>query len=114
MSVQPNTNRRGHLGETSRDRMEMHENYTESCGEKYKDESGEQWEGGASKQELLGNLFQYLVFHRHFSKSDQGHQQLQPRSLLSVVLSTVVIFSFYSKRRTVLHLWSVHCSVLTY
>lgn len=57
MSLQSDANRRRQLGETSHDRMEMHENYTESCGEKYKDESGEQWEGGASKQELLGNLF---------------------------------------------------------
>lgn len=29
--------------------MEMHENYTESCREKYKDESGEQWEGGGEQ-----------------------------------------------------------------
>lgn len=54
-----------------------------AAGEKYKDESGEQWEG-ASKS-FLGKLFLYFVFHRHFSKSDQGHgQQQHPCSLLTV------------------------------
>lgn len=65
-----------------------------AAGKKYKDESGEQWEGG-SKQELLGKLLQYFVFHRRFSKSDQGHQQQHPHALLSVVLPPVIICSFY-------------------
>lgn len=47
MSEQSNANHRGHLGENSHDRIEMHESYTESCRKKYKDESGEQWEGAS-------------------------------------------------------------------
>lgn len=97
MNEQSNANHRGLLAENIRDRIEMHESHTESCRRKkiYKDESGEQWEG-ASK-ELLGKLLLYFVFHRHFSKSDQGHRQQQhPRSLPSVVLPPVIFCSFYS------------------
>lgn len=85
-----NRNHYGNFGEVSPERVEMHESYTDE----YKDESGEKWEG-ASKRELLGRLPRYLVFHRHFSKSDQGHQQQHPLSFslqCSLLLSSVVLF----------------------
>lgn len=85
-----NRNHYGNFGEASPERVEMHESYTDEC----KDESGEKWEG-ASKRELLGRLPRYLVFHRHFSKSDQGHQQQHPLSFslqCSLLLSSVVLF----------------------
>lgn len=78
------------------DKIEMHKSYTKLQAKKIQG-----WVRGAvggSKQELLGKLLLYFVFHRHFSKSDQGHlqQQQHPRSLLSVVLPPVIICSFYS------------------
>lgn len=81
---------------TMHDKIEMHESYSKLQAKKIQG-----WVRGAvggSKQELLGKLLLYFVFHRHFSKSDQGHlqQQQHPRSLLSVVLPPVIICSFYS------------------
>lgn len=61
-----------------------------------KDESGES-RRGESRRELLGRLRRYLVFHRHFSKSDQGHQQQHPLPLslcsVQLLLSSLLIFA---------------------
>lgn len=52
---------------------------------------------GESRRELLGRLRRYLVFHRHFSKSDQGHQQQHPLPLslcsVQLLLSSLLIFA---------------------
>lgn len=105
LSVQSNTNHRGYLEENNRDIIEMHESYTQSC--RWIIQRWVRGTVGGSKPELLGKLLHYFVFHRHFSKSDQGQQQQQlPRSLLSLVLLPLIICSFYSARSTVLRLKS--------
>lgn len=75
------------------ERIEMDESYTESCRQKM--QGWVRGTVGGSKQELLGKLLLYFVFHRHCSKSDQGHRRQQhPRSLPPVVLHSMICSSY--------------------
>lgn len=75
---------------------EIGQSCDEDCRKTIKDESGES-RRGESRRELLGRLCRYLVFHRHFSKSDQGHQQQHPLPLslcsVQLLLSSLLIFT---------------------
>lgn len=75
---------------------EIGQSCDEDCRKTIKDESGES-RRGESRRELLGRLRRYLVFHRHFSKSDQGHQQQHPLPLslcsVQLLLSSLLIFA---------------------